>query len=183
MLFQKWHEQHSGSFLLPHIINIFWKRKRLWQTRGECREEVEKWMMPAYWNSRIQQQRMNMFWGSEVLHWTPVLCLITQSCPTLWDPMDGSPPGSSIHGILQARIQEWVAIPSSRGSSQPRSPTLQADSLLSEPSGKTMNTGSGEAIPSPGFNYWDLPDPGIKPGSHALQADSLPVHWTPSRHK
>ena len=99
--------------------------------------------MPVYWSSRIQQQHMNMFWGSEVLHWTPVLCLIAQSCPILWDPMDGSPPGSSVHGILQARIQEWVAIPSSRGSSQPRSPTLQADSLLSEPSGKTMNTGVG----------------------------------------
>ena len=35
---------------------------------------------------------------------------VTQSCLTLCDPMDGSPPGSSIHGILQARILEWVAI-------------------------------------------------------------------------
>ena len=33
-----------------------------------------------------------------------------QSCPTLCDPMDGSPPGSSIHGIFQARVQEWVAV-------------------------------------------------------------------------
>ena len=33
-----------------------------------------------------------------------------QSCPTLWDPTDGSPPGSSVPGILQARILEWVAI-------------------------------------------------------------------------
>ena len=38
-------------------------------------------------------------------------------------PMDCSPPGSSVHGILQARIQEWVAIPFSRGSSQPRDQT------------------------------------------------------------
>ena len=45
---------------------------------------------------------------------------VSQSCPTLWDPMDCPPPGSSAHGILQARILEWVAIPSSRGSSQPR---------------------------------------------------------------
>ena len=50
--------------------------------------------------------------------------LAVQSCLTLWDPMDYSPPGSSVHGILQARIPEvgchalkWVAIPSSRGSS------------------------------------------------------------------
>ena len=40
-----------------------------------------------------------------------------QSCLTLWDPMDCSPPGSSVHGILQARILEWVAMPPSRGSS------------------------------------------------------------------
>ena len=44
---------------------------------------------------------------------------IAQSCPTLCDPMDCSPPGSSVRGILQARILEWVAISSSRGSSQP----------------------------------------------------------------
>ena len=45
--------------------------------------------------------------------------LVLQSCPTLCDPVDCSPPGSSVHGILQAaRIQEWVAIPFSRGSSQ-----------------------------------------------------------------
>ena len=43
---------------------------------------------------------------------------VTQSCPTLCDPMDCSPPSSSVHGILQARILEWVAMPSSRGSSQ-----------------------------------------------------------------
>jgi len=43
-----------------------------------------------------------------------------QSCPTLCDTMDCSPPGSSVHGILQARILQWVAMPTSRGSSQPR---------------------------------------------------------------
>ena len=41
-------------------------------------------------------------------------CLVTQSCPTLGDPTDCSPPGSSVHWILQARILEWVAVPSSR---------------------------------------------------------------------
>ena len=49
--------------------------------------------------------------------------LITQSCPALCDPMDCSPPGSSVGGILQARILEWVAISFSRGSSQPRART------------------------------------------------------------
>ena len=46
--------------------------------------------------------------------------LVTQSCPTLCDPMDCSPPGSSVHGILQARTLEWIVIPFSRGSSWPR---------------------------------------------------------------
>ena len=44
---------------------------------------------------------------------------VTQSCLTLCDPMDCSPPGSSVHGILQAEILEWVGMPSSRGSSPP----------------------------------------------------------------
>ena len=43
-----------------------------------------------------------------------------QSCPTLCNPMDYSPPGSNVHGILQARILEWVSMLSSRGSSLPR---------------------------------------------------------------
>ena len=68
------------------------------------------------------------------------MCLVAQLCPTLCDPIDCSLLGSSVHGILQARILERVAMPSSRGSSQPRdrtrSPTLQADSLPSEPPGK-----------------------------------------------
>ena len=55
--------------------------------------------------------------------------------------MDCSPPGFSVHGVLQARILEWVAISSSRASSQPRnktgSPALQADSLLLELPGKS----------------------------------------------
>ena len=50
--------------------------------------------------------------------------LVTQSCLTLCDPTDCSPPGFSVHGILQARILEWIAIPFSRGTSQPRDWTL-----------------------------------------------------------
>ena len=51
-------------------------------------------------------------------------CLVIKSCLTLCDPMDGSPPVSSAHGISQARILEWVAISFSKGSSQPRDWTL-----------------------------------------------------------
>ena len=56
--------------------------------------------------------------------------LVAQSWPTLFNGMDSSPPGSSVHGIFQARILEWVAISFSRGTSQSRnqiwSPVLQA---------------------------------------------------------
>ena len=52
-----------------------------------------------------------------------VKVLIAQSCPTLCDPSDYSPPGSSVHGILQARTLEWVVISFSRGSSWTRDRT------------------------------------------------------------
>ena len=78
-----------------------------------------------------------------------VLCSVARLCPTLCDSMGFSWLGSSVHGILQARTLEWVAMPSSRGSSQPRVQTqvslgsLQVDSLPSEPPGKSKNTGLG----------------------------------------
>ena len=55
-------------------------------------------------------------------HWI-VKVLVAQLFLTLCDPMNCSPPGSSVHGMLQARILEWVAMLSSRGSSQPRDQT------------------------------------------------------------
>ena len=79
-----------------------------------------------------------------VLHWqagylprtppgklTSIVVEVSQSCPTLRHPLD-----HTVHGILQARILESVAFPFSWGSSQPRSPALQADSLPTELSGK-----------------------------------------------
>ena len=60
------------------------------------------------------------------------VCSVTQLCSTLCDPVDCSAPGSSVHGILQVRIVQWVAISSSRGSSRPRDQThiWQVGSLL-----------------------------------------------------
>ena len=59
-------------------------------------------------------------------------CLVAKLCLTLYNSMNCSLPGSSVHGIIQARILEWVAISFSRGSSQPRDHPLhwQADYLL-----------------------------------------------------
>ena len=61
-------------------------------------------------------------WDTKHLAVTAAAYLL-QSCPTLCNPIDCSLPGSSVHGILQARVLEWVALPSSRGSSQPRDQT------------------------------------------------------------
>ena len=65
--------------------------------------------------------------------------LVVQLCPTLCNLMDCSCQGSPVHGILQARILEWVAISSGdlpEPGIEPGSPTLQADSLLSDTPGK-----------------------------------------------
>ena len=72
---------------------------------------------------------------------------VAHSCPTLCDPMNCGVPGSSVHGILQARVLEWVAVPFSRGSFDPAIEctfsTLPVDSLPSEPPGKPKKTGMG----------------------------------------
>ena len=76
-----------------------------------------------------------------------MVCLIAQLCWTLFDPMDRIPPGSSVHEILQARILEWVAVPFSRGSSQPRDQTqvscIGGRFLPAESPRKPKNTGVG----------------------------------------
>ena len=73
-----------------------------------------------------------LFWQLKPNYWFTICtqvhyvhaCLVTQSCMTLCDPLDCSPPGSSVHEIIQARILEWVVMPSSRESSWPRNQTL-----------------------------------------------------------
>ena len=82
-----------------------------------CSTEVSLWKM-------ILQSLL----GSCLPRSAPLLvcvhvCSVALSCLTLCDPMDYSPPGSSVHGILQARTLEWIAISFSRGSSSPRNRT------------------------------------------------------------
>ena len=78
-----------------------------------------------------------------------------------------------VHGILQARILEWVAFPFTRGSSQPRDSTqvsrIAGGFFTSWATGEAQEYWSGQPIPSP----VDLPDPGIELGSPGLQADRL----------
>ena len=91
------------------------------------------------------------------------------------DPKDCAHQVPLSMGILQARIVQWLAYPPPgylpNPGFKPRSPALQADSLLSEPSGKPKNAGVGcHAL----LQEEDLRNPGIEPKSPALQADSLP---------
>ena len=88
-----------------------------------------------------------------------------QSYPTLLDHMDCSPPGSSVLGVLQARIREWAAISSSRASSQPRDlPALAGRIFATETHGKSLSTSESRSVRAPGLcrlmpslDFGDLP--------------------------
>ena len=86
---------------------------------------------------------------------------VAQSCPTLNDPMDCSPPGSSIHGIFQARVLEWVAIAFSG--------KVKVKSLSRVLLPATPWTAAHEAPPSMGFSrqeYWSgVPSPALSPST------------------
>ena len=109
-----------------------------------------------YINLRIVSLLKNYFTGERGMNrWGTgnfksdgtLLCVcaqLLQLCPTLWGPMDCSSPGSSVHGILQARILGWITMPSSRGSSWPRYWTqvscIAGRFFTAEPPGKPWNT-------------------------------------------
>ena len=69
------------------------------------------------WRGHKSLYTVQSFW---VFVWSENESVVAQSSPALCQPVNYSPPGSTVHGILQARVLEWVAIPFSRGSSQPR---------------------------------------------------------------
>ena len=91
-----------ASFLYRTYIVI----RKIFQTPNT----VHSVQIPSTFCLEVYQLLTNTYKESEV----------AQSCPTLFDPMDCSLPGSSVHGIFQARVLEWIAISFSRGSSQPR---------------------------------------------------------------
>ena len=100
-----------------------------------CREdplEKERQLTPVFLPEKSHGQRRLLG-----LKWSEV----AQSCLTLWDPMDRSLLHSSVHGIFQARVLEWLPFPSPEDLSdpgiEPRSPTPLADALPSDPPGKS----------------------------------------------
>ena len=96
---------------------------------------LEEWkeILP-YIISLILRKSLTL-WGAE---WKEKWDEVSQSCPTLCDPVNCGPPGSSVHGILQARTLEWVAVSFSRGSSGPRdqAQVSRIAGRRSEPPGK-----------------------------------------------
>ena len=118
--------QCRASSLLSEPL-LFFKRGREMLMLQMFRTAKLNEMFTALWKVFDAQKMLRPFWlrGRDLVlqPWNKVKVKVAQSCPTLCDPMVCSPPGSSVHGILQARILEWVAIPFSRGSSQPRDGT------------------------------------------------------------
>ena len=84
-----------------------------------------------------------------------LLHYLTQSCPTLCDPTDCSPPGFSVHGIFQARILEWVAVFFSRGSSQPRDRT-QVSCIAGKHFNALSHQGSPLLVHSNSLLFWKM---------------------------
>ena len=88
-------------------------------------------LVGMYWFSHYGKQDGSSSKNSKQIHHVFGVCSVTQSCPALCNPMDYSPPGSSVHGVFQERLLEWVAISFSGGSSRPRDRTcISCTSLI-----------------------------------------------------
>ena len=128
-LCRKWFELNSkkpwASFVVQLVKNLpamreTWVRSLGWDNpleKGKAtHSSILAWRIP--WSIQsVGSQRVGHKWATFTFKDIRVLA---QSCLTLCDPMDCSPPGSSVHGISQARILERIAISFSRGSSWPR---------------------------------------------------------------
>ena len=91
-----------------------------WALRNSVWGHVKK---AGYWPQIAKMHRKRMILVSPDSCIFPYMCLVIQSCLILYEPMDSSLPGSSSMWILQARILEWVVMPYSRGSFQPKDQT------------------------------------------------------------
>ena len=129
------------------------------QSQTQLRHSL--WSKPTQPRSAFSSERLKTIWAEVPLPWRRGQKRVGPQCPwprapqagsaprtkpslILFNSMDCSPPRSSVYGITQARIPEWVAISFSRRSSRPRlsnlgSPALQADSWPSEPPGRTSS--------------------------------------------
>ena len=147
--------------LFPHLFPMKWWDRMPWSSFFEC------WVLSQLFHSPL----------SLIFHYINVAAAaaakLLQSCPTLCDPIDGSPPGSAIPGILQARILEWVAISFSNAWKW-KVKLLSRVRLLATPW-----TAAYQAPPSMGFSrqeYWSgvpLPSPETYVNFFLLTCDNI----------
>ena len=104
-------QDHGHSNLL---VNIY-QAQTMCRDHSRCWQGLQFLLLP----SRVSFTKLHLILSYKV----KMKMLVAQSCSTLCDSVDCSPPGSSVHGIFQARVLEWVAISFSRGSSWPRDGT------------------------------------------------------------
>ena len=145
---------------------------------SNLRDEINSQKTQSQWRAKVDPEWSKGFCSVLVAGWSDglreaVLCRLshlTWLFATLWTVAHQAPLSTE---ILQTRILEWINMPSSRGSSQPRDRTqVSRRRILYNLSYQgSHNTGVGTLSLLRG----DLPDPGIKPGSPSLQADYLPA--------
>ena len=138
--------------------------------KSETQESQQfKFKGPRLRNTEVQ--------GQEKIDMRHAAAKLLQSCPTLCDPIDGSPPGSSVPGILQARTLEWVAISFSKAWKW----KVKVKSLSRVQPFETPWTAAYQAPPSMGFSrqeYWSgLPVPSLRHVSSRESQFSLPLSF------
>ena len=159
------HSGCRGGSVAPVVFTVLSHGKEVIRVREfpVCSFLPEQGVEPASvlgsWDTEINAPGTRLWRNSEGWHWACQAVRMpsaqkmkvkgAQSCLTVCDPTD-----CEVHGILQARILEWVAFPFSKPFPsqpriEPRSPALQADSLCAEPQGKTKNTGVGSSENAP----------------------------------
>ena len=118
----KWNTQYFLQNWVPmsdiHIAFYFLTSQSLIYSKNSTKRRKEKWKVKI--SNLYLAITFTLFRDDHCWQIHCVYAKSLQSCPTLCSPMDRSPPGFSVHGILQARILEWVVISSSRRSFQPR---------------------------------------------------------------
>ena len=108
-----------GSFKIIILI-VSNSCQRLWEKKKSSKV-LRKWQSKSVYTDNALMSWPNFLITHIITVWHHLVwhgcCSVAKSCPTLFQPLDCSPPGSSVHGVSQARILEWVAISFSKGSS------------------------------------------------------------------
>ena len=127
-------------------------------TNGTCKDHQQGVIQVPLNPTKTQKLRKVIISGIIVnINLSMCVCMLSHfSGNWLCNPMDCSPPGSSVHGILQARIPEWVAMPSSRGSSQPRDWTWTCGSYVACVGRQVLYHWHHLGNPNPSMNWAKL---------------------------